>query len=53
LSNDSFETEFMEEKWQKEFEAVEEGFDKFREFFDKNRSCKCESVDECKHFESR
>lgn len=51
MSNDSFETEFMEEKWQKEFEAVEEGFDKFREFFDKNRSCKCESVDECKHFD--
>ena len=46
----SFETEFMEEKWQKEFDKLEEGFDLFRDYFNKTKKCDCD-IDECKHFD--
>lgn len=50
MINDCFETEFMEEKWQKNFDKLEDDFDSFRDYYNQNKKCKCD-IDECKHFD--
>ena len=46
---DTFETQFMEEKWQKDFKKLEKEADDFRDYFDKNRKCRC-NIYSCRHF---
>lgn len=41
----------MQEQWDKEFEKIEEDYDKFHEYFNKNRKCKCSDVNDCRHFD--
>lgn len=45
-----FETEFMEQKWQKDFTRLENDFDKFRNYFSQTKKCACD-IDECRHFD--
>ena len=39
----------MQKRWD---DKLQEDYDKFREYFDKNRTCKCKDVDDCRHFDS-
>ena len=48
-TTDPYETQFMEEKWQKDFKILEKKADDFRDYFDKNRKCRC-NIYSCKHF---
>ena len=43
----NFETEFMEERWQKDFDKLEDDFDSFRNYYNQNKKCECD-IDECK-----
>lgn len=45
----NFETEFMEEKWEKEFDKLEEDLDRFRDYYNKTKKCKC-LIENCSHF---
>lgn len=49
---DKVETEKMQKKWDNEFDKLEKDYDKFREYFDKNRTCNCKDVDDCRHFDN-
>lgn len=40
----------MEKKWQKEFDILEDDFDRFRDYYNEIKKCDCD-IDECKHFD--
>ena len=44
-------TELMQKKWDDKFDKLEKDYDKFEEYFDKNRTCKCTVVTDCRHFD--
>ena len=46
---DSFEIQFAEEKWQKDFKTLDKQADDFRDYFFKHRSCRCH-IHSCRHF---
>ena len=50
MIDDSFETELMHEKWKKEFGRLESELDKFRDYYNRTKKCKCH-IDECKHYD--
>jgi|APSaa5957512535_1039671.scaffolds.fasta_scaffold139595_1 hypothetical protein len=41
----------LQYKWDEKFDKLDTAFDSFREYFDKNRKCKCKDVDDCRHFD--
>jgi len=47
--NDEMETEIMHEKWEKEFDKLEDDLDSFRNYYNKTKKCKCD-IDVCKHY---
>ncbi len=49
-SENGIETEFMHKKWEKEFDSLEEDLDRFRDYYNGIKKCKCH-IDECKHYE--
>lgn len=50
--NDERETGIMQKRWDDKFDKLDQDYDKFRKYFDKNRTCKCQDVDDCRHFDS-
>lgn len=40
----------MEEKWHKDYDKLKKEHEIFREYFDKNRTCKC-NIDLCRHLQ--
>ena len=48
--NDEMETELMHKRWKTEFDKLEEDLDRFRDYYNKTKKCKCH-IDECKHHE--
>lgn len=47
----TFETDNMAKKWDDEYDKLEEDYDKFCKYFDKNRTCDCKDVNDCRHFD--
>ena len=45
----NFETEFMQEKWSKDIDALRRDVDAFRNYFDQHKKCACPIYD-CKHY---
>ncbi|MBN4046338.1 hypothetical protein JYT57_01530 [Nitrosarchaeum koreense] len=45
-----FETQFMEEKWHKDYDKLKNEHEAFRNYFNKHRTCKC-NIDLCKHLQ--
>ena len=41
----------MAKKWDNEYDKMEEDYDKFCKYFDKNRICDCKDVNDCRHFD--
>ena len=41
----------LEEQWDKDFDKIEEDYDKFSAYFDKHRKCACVDVNDCRHFD--
>jgi len=50
FSANAVETELMQNKWEKEFDKLEEDLESFRDYYNHVKKCKCD-IDECKHFE--
>jgi hypothetical protein len=49
--DDKMETEIMHEKWEKEFDKLENDLDSFRDYYSKTKKCKC-NIDVCKHYKN-
>lgn len=45
-----FEDDFIEERWEKEYDQLKKEHDSFIAYFDKNRTCRC-NIDMCRHLE--
>ena len=37
--------------WEDRFDKLENDFDSFRDYFDRNKKCQCH-IDECQHFDN-
>jgi len=46
----NFQTDFLEEKWKKDYDHLKKEHELFIEYFDKNRSCRCD-IDICRHLQ--
>lgn len=46
----TYETDFQEERWQKDYDNLKKEHESFIRYFDKNRTCRCD-IDICRHLQ--